>query len=339
MSTKRALVRLLLILLFPVAASAAPTGPQPRLVPAEPAQVPAHLHKILPAVVGIHARVPLDKPSVFTLGPVRWGSGVIFDPKGYILTVGYVVNDAGEIQASLQDGRSVPARLVGADPASGIGVIKLKGKGPWPAAPLGDSTRVAVGDPTAILGVDSDKELVLTEGNVQEIRSFTGYWEYLLERAFIVAPANPSFGGSPLVNGEGQVIGVTSLRLGEPPHVNLAIPIEHFTAVRDELLATGAVRSRPPRPWIGLYTVPGPQGLLVAGGSPVGPAALAGFQRGDLIVRLNGQRIESQEDFYRKLWQTKVGEEIAILVLRENQFEVIKLRPIDRHRPAPSPGR
>ena len=102
---------------------------------------------------------------------------------------------------------------------------------------------VAVGSPVGTIGVGNDNDLLFTQGSVREIRSFTGYWEYLLDRAFIVQPYNPSFGGSPLVNTQGEVIGVTSLRLGEPPHVNL----------------------------------------------------------GDVIVRVNGEKVESQEDFYRKL--------------------------------------
>jgi S1-C subfamily serine protease len=264
---------------------------------------------------------------------------VIFDPAGYILTVGYVVSDAAEIRVSLRDGRVVPARQIGTDTESGIGVIKLEGEGPWPAAPLGDSTKVAVGDSTATLGVDGENDLVLTQGSVQEIRGFAGYWEYLIDRAFIVAPYNPSFGGSPLVNRQGHVIGVTSLRLGEGPNVNLAIPVEYFAAVREELLARGRVQSRPARPWIGVYTVPGPGGLIVAGGSPVGPAADAGFQKGDLIMRLNGEPIESQEDFYRKLWRTRLGDPISILVLRENKFEVLKLTPIDRREQRSTPSR
>jgi S1-C subfamily serine protease len=329
---KRMLVLLLLALLVPAASLAAPNEPPSPIVPANSDKAPAHLQKIIPAVVGIHSKIPLDRPSVLTLGPLRWGSGVIYDPQGYILTVGYIVSDAAEIQVSLQDGRTVPARLVGVDAQSGIGVIKMEGEGPWPAAPLGDSTRAAVGDTTATLGVDSDKKLVVTQGSIQEIKRFAGYWEYMIDRALIVAPYNPSFGGSPLVNGRGEVIGVTSLRLGETPQVNLAIPIEYFIAVREELLAKGGLPSRPPRPWIGVYTVPTPQGLIVAGGSPTGPAAEAGFQRGDVIVRLNGQSVEGQEDFYQKLWQTKVGDEIAIVVLRENKFEILKLKTVDRQR-------
>jgi S1-C subfamily serine protease len=336
---KRMTALLALVLLTPVLSAAAPPDSSPRFVPAEAAKVPPHLQKILPAVVGIHSKIPLDRPSALTLGPLRWGSGVIFDPQGHILTVGYIINDAAEIQVSLRDGRTVPARIVGSDLQSGIGVIKLEGDGPWPAAPLGDSTKVSVGDPATTLGVDSDKDLVLTQGSIQEIKRFAGYWEYLIDRAFIVAPYNPSFGGSPLVNSRGEVIGITSLRLGEAPHVNLAIPIEYFTAVREELLAKGGVPSRPPRPWIGIYTAPAPQGLVVVGGSPAGPAAEAGFQRGDVIVRLNGQTVEGQEDFYLKLWQTTVGEEIAIVVLRENKFEVIRLKPVDRQRTVTPPGK
>jgi S1-C subfamily serine protease len=282
-------------------------------------------------VVGIKVRVPLDRPSAFTLGHERWGGGVIFDPSGYAVTVSYVLLDAAMIQVSLRDGRVVPARLVGLDLESGLGVIKLEGDGPWPSAPLGDSTRVSVGEATATVGVSDENELVVTQGSVLEIRSFAGYWEYMLDRAFVVAPYNSAFGGSPLVNVKGEVIGITSLRLGDPPHVNLAIPIEHFTASKDELLAKGRALSRRPRPWLGLYTVATQAGVVVAGMSPAGPARQAGFQRGDLIVRINGEGVGGQEEFYRKLWQGQVGQELTLVVLRESRFHVIKVRPVDRY--------
>jgi S1-C subfamily serine protease len=289
------------------------------------------IDRVTPAVVAIDTKIPLDRPSVRTLGPVRSGSGVIFDPAGYAVTVGYILTDATVIQVRLRDGRAVPARFVGQDYESGIGVIKLEGAGPWPYAPLGDSSKSNVGDPAAIVGVNSENELSATQGSIQEIRRFTGYWEYLLERAFLVAPPNPSFGGSPLVNTQGEIIGVTSLRLGDPPNVNLAIPIEYFVAAKDELLNEGRIKSRPPRPWLGIYTVETPQGLIVAGASPAGPAVEAGFERGDVIVRLNGEKVESQEDFYRKLWKTQIGQSVSIVVLRETKFEVISIRTIDRH--------
>jgi S1-C subfamily serine protease len=282
-------------------------------------------------VVGIKVQVPLDRPSVLTLGPERWGSGVIFDPAGYAVTVSYVLLDAEIIQVSLRNGRVVPARLVGLDLEHGLGVIKLEGDGPWPAATLGDSSKVAPGEPTGTIGVDDDNDLVVSQGSVKEIRSFAGYWEYMLDRAFVVAPYNSAFGGSPLVNVQGEIIGIVSLRLGERPFVNLAIPIEHLASSRDELISKGRVLSRRPRPWLGLYTVPVMEGVVVAGVSPIGPARQAGFQRGDVIVRVNGEKVGSQEEFYRKLWQTQVGQEITVVVVRESRFHPITVVPADRY--------
>jgi S1-C subfamily serine protease len=324
-----------------VAALAVPAVPavvQQSPTPQPSPTTPAYIERVAPAVVGIDTKIPLDRPSALTLGPARSGSGVIFDSAGYAVTVGYILTDATLIQVRLRDGRVVPARFVGQDYESGIGVIKLEGAGPWPHAPLGNSSTVSAGDPAAIVGVTSENEVTATQGSIQDIRRFTGYWEYLLERAFIVAPPNPSFGGSPLVNTQGEIIGVTSLRLGDPPNVNLAIPIEYFLAAKDELFKEGRVKSRPPRPWLGLYTVETPQGLIIAGAAPAGPAIDAGFERGDVIVRLNAEKVESQEDFYRKLWRTRIGEEVNIVVLRQAKFQVIGVRTIDRHSLFRTPG-
>jgi S1-C subfamily serine protease len=284
-------------------------------------------------MIGIKVQVPPNRPSALTLGAERWGSGVIFDPSGYALTVSYVLLDAERIEATLSDGRKLPARLVGLDLEAGLGVIKLEGLGPFPAAALGDSRGVAAGQLTATVGVDDDGDLVATTGSVREIRSFAGYWEYMLDRAFIVSPYNPAFGGSALVNESGDVIGIASLRLGDPPFVNLAIPIEKFLQGKDELIRDGRVVSRKPRPWLGLYTLPVEGGgVVVTGASPAGPAWSAGFQRGDRIVRLNGDPVGTQEEFYAKLWQKKVGEEITVVVLRDSLFHAITVRPADRYR-------
>ena len=322
---------LFVALLLPQGSSTPPKDVEPGFNLLKPPSPPSYVQRVQPAVVGIGVRVPLGSPSALTLGPARWGGGVIFDPAGYAVTVSYILLDAEEIQVALRDGRVVPARLVGLDLEYGLGVIKLEGDGPWPVASLGDSSKVAVGEATATIGVSGENDLMVTQGSVQEIRRFAGYWEYMIDRAFIVAPSNPAFGGSPLVNGQGEIIGVLSLRLGEPPFVNLAIPIEHLTASRDELISQGRVASRPPRPWLGLYTVPTEDGLVVAGASPNGPARQAGFQRGDVVVRINGEKVGSQEEFYRKLWQTKVGQEVTLVVLRESRFEVITVRPVDRY--------
>lgn len=328
---REVLLALLLALSLPQVPWAAPRESEPKANPSPPPALPAYVQRVQPAVVGIKVQVPRDRPSVLTLGPERWGSGVIFDPAGYAVTVSYVLLDAETIRVSLRDGRQVAARLVGLDLEHGLGVIKLLGDGPWPAAALGDSAKVNPGEPTATVGVDNDNDLLATQGSVKEIRRFTGYWEYMLDRAFVVAPHNPAFGGSPLVNVQGEVIGITSLRLGEEPIVNLAIPIEHLTASQAELIDKGRVVSRRARPWLGLYTVPLREGVVVAGVSPVGPARQAGFQRGDVIVRINGEPIGSQEEFYRKLWETQIGQEISVVVVRDSRFHAITVRPADRY--------
>jgi len=322
-----------LLVALPAVAAAAPQSAAPRLDPNRISGVPSHIGRVAPAIIGIRVEVPPDRPSVATLGAARFGSGVIFDAAGYALTVSYVLLDAGRIGVTLQDGRKVSATLTGLDLESGLGVLKLDGPGPWVTAALGDSTRVAVGDVTGTAGRDEDGALVASPGKVQAIQPFAASWEYMLDRAFVVAPYNRSFGGAALVDAAGAVVGITSLRLGEGPFVNLAIPIEQFLAGKDELIAKGRVASRRPRPWLGLYTreLDG-GGVVVSGVSPIGPARAAGFRPGDVIVRVNGAEVSSQADFYRRLWLGLVGQDVQLVVMRAARLEAITVRPVDRYR-------
>lgn len=320
----------LALLLVAGSGASAPRSSEPRLTPGQLSNQPASIQRIQPAVVGIHVQVPPDRPSARTLGKERWGSGVILDQAGHIVTVSYIVTDAQEIEVSLQDGRTLPATLTGIDFESGLGIIRLQGPGSWPTAVLGSSAHVGVGDAAAIVGITEENRVVVTHGTVQAIRPFAAYWEYLLERAILVAPTNPAFGGSPLVNRQGEVIGITSLRLGDPPQVNLAIPIELLYPVKDDLLAKGRA-SRPPRPWLGLSAFPGEEGVVVGRVGSLGPARQAGLRPGDVITRLNGEKVTGLEDFYRKLWRTTVGEEVKLTIIRETRFEVITVRPADRY--------
>jgi len=323
-----------LVAAAPAVAPAAPKVSAPRPDPGQISALPSHIRRVEPAVVGIHVEVPRDRPSVVTLGPERWGSGVIFDAKaGYVLTVSYVLLDAERIEVTLRDGRKVPARLVGLDLESGVGVIKLNGTGPWPAASFGDSRKVKAGDVTGTVGLSEEGGVVATAGKIDAVRPFAASWEYMLDRAFIVSPYNAAFGGGTLVDAAGQIIGVTSLRLGDDPYVNLAIPVEKFLAVKDELLDKGRVASRRPRPWLGLYTVErGEGGLVVAGVSPFGPARQAGVRQGDVIVRINGEKIDTQEDFYARLWRGPVEQDVQLVIQRATRFEAVTVRPADRYR-------
>ncbi len=321
------------LLLLPALALGAPgTAPEPRLHPKEVSALPSFVRRIEPSVVALRVRNAEKATSSTRLGSRRFGSGVIFDQRGYVVTVSYLLLDAVAIEARGRDGRTVSARVVGLDLDTGLGVVKLEGAGPWPAATLGDSRAVAAGARTGTVGVDEDNDLVQVSGAVHAVRRFSAYWEYMLDRAIIVAPASPQWGGSAVVNERGEVVGIASLRLGEPPHVNLAVPIEKFVPVKDELIASGRIASRPPRPWLGLYTVAVADGLVVSETSPVGPASRAGFRQGDRILRVNGVAVASQEEFYEQLWSRRAGDLIELAIERDKQVLIIAVPSVDRHR-------
>ena len=329
----RRAVTLALFLSLPTLTLGAPSsGPERRLHPGEVSALPSFVTRVEPAVVALRVRNADGATSSARLGGRRFGSGVIFDQRGYVLTVSYLLLDAVTIEARGRDGRAVPAHVVGLDLDAGLGVVKLEGDGPWPAATLGDSSAVVPGARTGTVGVDEDNDLVQVSGTVHAVRRFSAYWEYMLDRAIIVAPASPQWGGSAVVNERGEVVGIASLRLGDPPHANLAIPIEKFVPVKDELITSGRIASRPPRPWLGLYTVKLPEGLVVSELSPVGPASRAGFRQGDRILRVNGVAIASQEEFYEQLWSRRAGDLIELAVQRDSQVHIIAVPSVDRHR-------
>lgn len=329
--TRRLIWSLLLVALLPAAALAVPQGREYRLHPKDVAADPSFVRRVEPAIVGVRVRADATATSSARLGSRRFATGVIFDPRGYAVTVSYALMDAQRIEVQLRDGRPVHARLVGLDLETGLGVVKLTGDGPWPAARLGESRDVATGTPTSTVGVDEDNDLVHVDGSVHAVRRFSSFWEYMLDRAFIVSPASPTWGGSAVVNVAGEVIGIASLRLGEPPHVNLAIPIEKFTPVKDELISAGRVLSRRPRPWLGLYTAAIKGGVVVDDFAPSGPARTAGFRKGDRIVSVNGVAVVSQEEFYEQLWRGQAGDVVQVTVQREQRVHIISVRSMDRY--------
>ena len=303
----------------------------PRLPPHAVSPLPSYVRRIEPAVIGIRVKARPEAPSSQRLGARRAGSAVIFDARGYAVTVTYLVVDAESIEAQLRDGRLVRGRIAGMDLESGLAVLQLEGAGSWPVASLGDSRDLLAGARTGTVGMDEDDDLVHAASTVDAVRRFSASWEYMLDRAFIVTPAISSWGGSALVDDHGRLVGIVSLRLGDAPHVNLAIPLETFTPVKDELIAVGRVTSRRPRPWLGLNTTAGSGGVVVDGFNDAGPARSAGFQRGDRIVGVDGVRIATQEEFYERLWRRRAGDTIQVAVRRGDAERVISVRSMDRY--------
>ena len=333
-----ALAGLAAVLLVPVSlVLARPTAREPRPHPKDMPAVPSYVERVQPALVGLHVRAAENRPSSARLGTRRFGSGVVFDPRGYVVTVSYVVLDALSIEARTLDGRTVPARLVGLDLDTGLAVVRLEGAGPWTAAELRPSADLRVGAVTGTVGVDEDGDLVHATTTLRSVRRFSAFWEYMLDRALMLEPSMSTWGGSVAVDERGRVVGIVSLRLGEAPYVSLAIPAEEFLAVKDELVMAGRVVSRRPRPWIGLYTAAQPGRVVVDGFNEAGPAREAGFRRGDQIVGVDGVNVASQEEFYAQMWRRRAGDTIEVSVRRNDRVQIISVRSIDRHRLYPSP--
>ena len=327
-------------LLAPGLVLAVPRVQERRLDPRDVSPIPSFVRRVEPAIVSLHVKAAPEAPSSARLGARRFGTGTIFDRRGYAVTVSYVVVDAVSIEARTRDGRKIPAHLVGLDLESGLGVVKLEGEGPWPAVTLGQSRDAVAGTITGTVGVDEDDDLVSVVGSVHAVRRFSAAWEYMLERGLMVAPASPSWSGNALVDERGELIGVVSLRLGEPPHVNLAIPMEKFAPVKEELIAAGRVTSRRARPWIGLYTVGRPGGgVVVEGFAAVGPARATELREGDHIVRVNGVNVASQEEFYEQLWRGQAGDVIRLGVHRGGSVRDVAVPSIDRYRQYRPPAR
>ena len=327
---RAALVALAVAIAIPTVSLALPHPPEPRLAPARVSAVPSYVSKVERAIVGVKVRARADAASSARLGAERFASAVVFDERGFAVTVSYALMDAVRVEATTRDNRTVSASVVGIDHNTGLGVIRLQGDGPWPAALLGHTRDLQIGDLTGTVGVDEDNDLVWVTGSVHGLQRFSAYWEYMLERALFVAPSSASWGGAAVVDARGHVVGIASLRLGDPPHMNLAIPLESFTEVKDELVAVGRIVSRRPRPWLGLYTIAIGETVVIDGFAASGPAREAGFERGDRIIRVNGVDVRTQEEFYEAIWRGQAGDVIHVAVVRKNGVRVIPVRSIDR---------
>jgi len=260
------------------------------------------------------------------------GSGFIIDASGVILTNAHVVKDAESILVRLQDKRELPAKVLGLDERSDVAVLKVEASG-LPVAKLGNSDQVEVGEWVLAIGSPFGLDFTATQGIVSALARNLPDDTYV---PFIQTDAavNPGNSGGPLFNTKGEVIGINSQiysRSGGYMGLSFAIPINTATQVADQLRSGGKVV----RGWLGVMIQPidadlaksfgldRPRGALVAQVQPDSPAAKAGVKSGDVILKFNGQPIDSTGQLPAKVAATAVGSKAALVILRDGKEKTL----------------
>ena len=314
--------------------------------------------KVNPAVVNI-ATTTLSMNFWLEVIPKEGqGSGFIIDKKGYILTNNHVVAKAQKITVTMADGRKIPATLIGRDPPSDLAVIKIPSKHIDIVAPLGDSDTIRVGQKAIAIGNPFGLSHTLTTGIISALNrgiktQDDTHMENLIQTD---AAINPGNSGGPLLNSNGEVIGINTAILslsGGYQGVGFAIPINRAKHISTQLINIGRVV----RPWLGITGIsvtPGlseglglavDRGVLVVktfSGSPAAKAGLRGGNReiivgglrlllgGDIIMDIDGNQIPDMNELGRVLDKLKVGQTVALRISRNGRALELKVLLTER---------
>jgi len=262
------------------------------------------------------------------------GSGVIVDRSGYILTNNHVIENAQDITVRLSDSRKLTATLVGRDPKTDLAVLKVDAAGPLPAAEIGDSERLRVGQWVIAIGNPFGLDRTVTVGIVSATaRNRVGVTTY---ENFIQTDAsiNPGNSGGPLLNLDGKVIGINTAIVAAGQGIGFSIPINEAKSVMSQLIAKGRVV----RGWLGIaiqdvsdelaasFGVREREGVLVADVMKGGPAEAAGLRPGDVIIELNGTRIREVPELQRRVANVAPGQSVAVRVMRDRAPQSLRVR-------------
>ncbi len=294
----------------------------------------AAVERVGPSVV----HVQVARPGPRNAAQAGAGSGVILTPDGYILTNSHVVHGARQIRVALVDGREFPAQLVGDDPATDLAVIRIPAND-LPAAPLGDSDKVRVGQLVIAIGNPFGFQFSVTTGVVSAVgRSlYTSAGRPVDNVIQTDAALNPGNSGGPLVDSRGRVIGINTAVIFPAQGLAFAIPINMARWVAALLIRDGRVRraylgitgqNRPLPPWVvRTLQLPADQGVGVLEVAPGSPAERAGLRPGDTIIGLNGQVIRRLEDLHRVLTGELINRPTAVRVLRDGKVLTLQAVP------------
>ncbi len=276
------------------------------------------------------------------------GSGFIIDESGYIVTNNHVVENADKIRVILNDEREFDAEIVGLDKNTDIALIKIKPAANLPKATLGDSDELKVGQWVVAIGCPFGLEHTVTAGIVSAKGRVIGsgpYDDFIQTDASI----NPGNSGGPLINTDGDVVGINTAIISGGQGIGFAIPINLAKGIIRQLKEYGSVT----RGWLGVsiqnlsrdmakyYKMGSRKGVLIIDVFPGDPADKAGIKPQDIILDINGKKVESSRDLTRMVANIRVGDRVKIRLLRKGKVKTVnvKIAKRDDTRSAPAGDR
>jgi serine protease Do len=289
--------------------------------------------QVAPAVVNIDVAKDSGNPRGLAL-PMGdrvqrgQGSGFIIDPSGYIVTNNHVVRSADQITVRLSDKRAFPARVIGTDPQSDLALLKID-ETDLPYLAFGDSEALEVGEWVIAIGNPLGFKHTVTAGIVSAKGRWIGATRY---DDFIQTDAsiNPGNSGGPLINSQGQVVGINTL-IAAGQGLGFAIPSNMALHIIGQLKETGAVE----RSWLGVRHQPvtaelaqsfgldRPYGALVVQVVGDSPAARAGMESGDIIVEFDGRAVEDSTDLPLMVSNMPIGKKTKVKVIRDSRVKTL----------------
>ncbi|RKH07062.1 trypsin-like peptidase domain-containing protein [Corallococcus carmarthensis] len=266
------------------------------------------------------------------------GSGAIIDPSGIIVTNDHVIRGASAIHVVLADGRTFDAEVVGSDANNDLAVLKVNAKDPLPTAKLGTSSDLMIGETVVAIGSPFGLSKTVTAGVVSATgRTFRAddrvYNDFLQTDAAI----NPGNSGGPLLNVDGEIIGINTAIYANGQGIGFAIPADKVRRIVEELTRFGKVRPA----WVGMDTADLPAqvaarlgwdrtfGVIVTNVDPDSPASQAGVQRGDVVAELGGSRIQDAEDFDSRVRGYPARSVFPLVLFRAGGNRTVQVTPVE----------
>jgi S1-C subfamily serine protease len=318
-----------------------PPAPQPntRVVEREESTIIRAVDLVRPSVVNIDTVAQVQ--TFFGVFPQQGaGSGVIVSADGTILTNNHVVENAQQIKVTLLSGKTYSARVIGTDRFADLAVIKVDAPDTLPAAPLGSSSGLKVGQLAIAIGNPFGLGHTVTVGVISALNRNIQVPGVVIENLLQTdAPINPGNSGGALVDSGGRVVGINTAIVAQAQGIGFAIPIDTAKAIMDQLIRQGRVV----RPYVGVgwggnvdsniarqYNLPVDHGVLVRDVEPGSPAERAGIRPQDIIVGVGGQRVDNWNDFIRELFTKRPGDVVAIELVRESQRLTVQVTLAER---------